>query len=1309
MSQPQLAIRIAANTAELKANLAEGKASIEALGPSVAKIAATWAANSAALIQNANNITAAVQKVGAGTLNAADAGRNLKTLEAAMAQLVSTGKPIPPLMLETAEALKRGSEETSGWIPMLKALGGSFAARVAEGVLLRDAIHEILGVMKEMIVALPELAMHGSEVASVQHGFELLAGSTKNADDIMQAMRTGTRNTIPDFALMKDATKLLSAGVELTAQQFGTLTAASVVLAHRGIGETAEIMDKLSDALVTGKVKAAQRMLGIIDAKGAELDYQTALGTGTDKLTALGKAESVRIALMDKLGDLVKGAGEQHVTFAERVEQAKTAETNFMDSLGVAIATSPVVMTAMDAIGNAFMGAFGKTQADTVETLIGWVNKAAIALVSLAETGVTAGGFMVKEYFAVYKIIGDVVQVTEIGALGIEKMSLGVAKFGLATSTSAEAQKRYAADVERIQGNITSLTDAILKRGTALEEADRVQSGVDAKTAGFNKTLEELRAKMEAASAKGVTHAEVINALGAAHDQAKTQAANHTKAVEKLVDAWTGASTQAVDVEAAFGKLTKTQRDDYDVQQALIPVIDKLVASHQNVSDALMAEYNAAINARIAANDQGVALLETTKLTLLQIEALKAHGLSEQELATRYHVTADAMKTYIATLTEQQKMESETHKLALEHQKQWAAEAKKTQDEINKSVAEGFTQTRLAQIAAADFTAKETQTSTDYQVTKIWEVVTQQIAAFKGTEAQRATYNAHVIALAQAQTDALYVDNKALLDNSNANLRQMADKAWTTYEAMKADAGSYTATTIEHFRQLAQAAEDAANGIAHPFSAAFKDIAGAVPSLIQQAATGGGGVAGAATAIGSMAGQKIGTGLAESLKTTDPKFMGEALGKLVGGALPVVGSLVGPLIQALFSIGGPSAAELAGRAEQSKFLQQIDGMVTAQEKAAAGASTLAQENLHLQNTYIALGYDAETASRMAQQQMDALGKANKQGAAAVQAAEAVITKAFADEAAHAAKVSAGVDAMTAAAKTLGVKMPDALKASITELLKMPGLTDAEKTALEGLTKSAAPNYAQLTQMAATYGITLDGLGPKFQQANIDSTAKQIFNDFTALTDAGGDAGGVLLGMSKKIGDLVSDSIKFKTAIPDNMRPMLQNLVDTGQLTDTAGDKFTDMSKITFEATPLDEGLKGLQDALNALTDTLKNLPGVAAAAASAMSGSFSGVNVGGNAGAASAAAAGGLVTNHGVVRYMNMGGPVGSDTVPAWLTPGERVLSVAENKAYQSSGAGQPGGGHTVIIQAWDGQSVAQWLRHGGDREIARALAQVVI
>ena len=193
-------------------------------------------------------------------------------------------------------------------------------------------------------------------------------------------------------------------------------------------------------------------------------------------------------------------------------------------------------------------------------------------------------------------------------------------------------------------------------------------------------------------------------------------------------------------------------------------------------------------------------------------------------------------------------------------------------------------------------------------------------------------------------------------------------------------------------------------------------------------------------------------------------------------------------------------------------------------------------------------------------------------------------------------MKAGVDGILGAAQAAGGGIPNALKPAIDDLLAMKGLTDDERLALTTL-RDTGPDFNALEQTAAKYGITLAGLGPTFQQAHLDRTAQGIFKDFTALTDAGGDVGGVLFGMSDEISGLVQESQKFGTAIPENFKPLLQNLVDAGRLTDEQGGKIKDLTGIKFEDTPLDKGTSAIVDAIDRLGKLLGGLPGIAKDAA----------------------------------------------------------------------------------------------------------------
>lgn len=105
-TDPHMLIRIAANVAELKRNLAEGKLSIETTSAAMGKLAASL--DGSKLEQRAHNITAAINKVGGATkLTDDEAARHLKTLDLWIEKGTRMGREIPPAILSTRDALKQ--------------------------------------------------------------------------------------------------------------------------------------------------------------------------------------------------------------------------------------------------------------------------------------------------------------------------------------------------------------------------------------------------------------------------------------------------------------------------------------------------------------------------------------------------------------------------------------------------------------------------------------------------------------------------------------------------------------------------------------------------------------------------------------------------------------------------------------------------------------------------------------------------------------------------------------------------------------------------------------------------------------------------------------------------------------------------------------------------------------------------------------------------------------------------------------------------------------------------------------------------
>jgi hypothetical protein len=247
------------------------------------------------------------------------------------------------------------------------------------------------------------------------------------------------------------------------------------------------------------------------------------------------------------------------------------------------------------------------------------------------------------------------------------------------------------------------------------------------------------------------------------------------------------------------------------------------------------------------------------------------------------------------------------------------------------------------------------------------------------------------------------------------------------------------------------------------------------------------------------------------------------------------------------------------------------------------------------------------------------------------------------------------------------------------------MTGNAKDAFDALTGSTGVQFKDMSAIAQKYGADLNNLGPKFEAAKIHDTANTIINDFDTLQRGLGDTDEALTIMKKPINDLVNQSIKFGVDIPANMQPWVDQLEKTGQLTDENGDKITDLSKIKFSDS-IETQFQTLIDKISKLIDTINGPQGLSTAINNIPAKKESEIVITTHhrdvqdAGDSSAVASGGLVTSYGIHHFAAGKFPwkaIGSDTIPAMLSPGEIVMNAAQqrNVASNLSGAQQSAGG----------------------------------
>jgi len=286
--------------------------------------------------------------------------------------------------LETISGALELKDEYSSSLGLANAALSNFSHEVAESF---EAVAEagalVVATFTAIGAAILSLGEKGSEILDVERTFEHFSGSADAAAESLEKMRAGTKNTVGDFDLLKNSARLLSAGVKLSAEDFGTLTEASFVLQNRGLGKTSEILQTVSDALVTGRVKAVQRMVGIVDSTDAEEEFAKSLGVTSDQLSKTGHAEATRTAILKLLNDAVADAGETTRDFKENIEAGEITLENWEDDLAKSVASSSVFAAALNAVGEGFTATFGTEHADQIKGITRFLEDAVDIMVNI--------------------------------------------------------------------------------------------------------------------------------------------------------------------------------------------------------------------------------------------------------------------------------------------------------------------------------------------------------------------------------------------------------------------------------------------------------------------------------------------------------------------------------------------------------------------------------------------------------------------------------------------------------------------------------------------------------------------------------------------------------------------------------------------------------------------------------------------------------------------------------------------------------------------------------------------------------------
>lgn len=372
-------------------------------------------------------------------------------------------------------------------------------------------------------------------------------------------------------------------------------------------------------------------------------------------------------------------------------------------------------------------------------------------------------------------------------------------------------------------------------------------------------------------------------------------------------------------------------------------------------------------------------------------------------------------------------------------------------------------------------------------------------------------------------------------------------------------------------------------------------------TTIMNAVTGGGNIG---QALGSGIGQQIGQNLSADLSKSlsESKTAGtfaKGLGGMFAGALPVIGALAGPLIGKVVDIftggakannlrdqlkakfGDAAGAGLQGAIDQMKNLPGLEEAYSRFMRAGSEKD-------------VQRAFDDLTAKMQSAQQtldkygmsLDDLKSPQDRFAAATQnlSGELTTLKGLGFSNTQIAKGMAGsLNDLVRSALDAGGKIPAAFQPLLEQLIKSGGLADDVASKLLGIPEKAKTPWKEMQEIAEEFGIDLEKLGINFQQAKLVEGGEELARKWRVLVDNGADLVEVNAKMAEKANDFLRNALKWGLEVPPSMRPMLEKMLETGELTDENGRKLKDLGDVKWAADPAKQ-FDPLIEALNRLVD-----------------------------------------------------------------------------------------------------------------------------
>lgn len=357
---------------------------------------------------------------------------------------------------DKVSAALKALEETSGQTTTassghFKEWFGTITGGVAAGEVLGHALEKVLDVGARIPGLLLDMAERGSKMNDVERAFEGLAQSAGGASAVLDKLREGTKGTVDDFDLMKVANRSLSDGMKLSANDFGVMAQGARLLAKATGSDTKEAFESLNQAMATGRTRALN-LIGVhIDADEALQRYSRTIGKSVSDFTDQDRVAATAADVMRLLRQRTQEAGDQELSFGEKVGAAKTRLQNIYDETAKQIAQSPALSGAMDVVNKAMDAAFGEDNQKAIKAIVTLIIDTGIAGAKAASFIAEGAKDIVVAYEHARGAFDSFMQSVNQGAIAEKEAALAAMEKVAATSTSATSASKLRVQELRIE------------------------------------------------------------------------------------------------------------------------------------------------------------------------------------------------------------------------------------------------------------------------------------------------------------------------------------------------------------------------------------------------------------------------------------------------------------------------------------------------------------------------------------------------------------------------------------------------------------------------------------------------------------------------------------------------------------------------------------------------------------------------------------------------------------------------------------------------------------------------------------------